>query len=103
MLVAIENFSDWRVQTQSGKFLGALAGIDLDIETHQIKKYRAVQKNFLRDNLELLIDPAQIVSIKENLIVVNDAISIAQAEQSTGVKNMIATADSILTSETKIG
>lgn len=60
------------VFTESGEKLGHISDFEIDIETHQIRKYIVVSGVISKDTY--LVNPSQIVSITEEKIIVADNI-----------------------------
>lgn len=60
------------VFTESGEKLGHVHDFEIDIETHQIRKYIVTSGFINRDTY--LVTPMQIVSITDEKIVVEDTI-----------------------------
>lgn len=59
------------VFTESGEKLGHVHDFEIDLETHQIRKYLVVSGLISKD--VYYISPAQIVSVTDDKIIVEDA------------------------------
>lgn len=72
-------FIDWHtithlpVYTESGQKLGSVREIEIDIETHSIRKY-IVTHGFFTGKETFLITPLQVKSITAEKMVVEDTI-----------------------------
>ncbi len=68
------------VETKSGDFVGKVSGLDMDVETHFVRRYyvRAITPvNLLHGSLygELVINSSLVISItKEKMIVADGAV-----------------------------
>ncbi len=61
------------VYTQSGARLGKVRDVKLNIESHSVQQY-VVRAGLLNKN-EYLIGPAQVISISEEKMIVDDTIT----------------------------
>lgn len=63
------------VLTESGTRLGSISCIELDPEQHTVTHYRVKPTNPIRDLVapDLLIAPAQVVSLDRKAMIVEDA------------------------------
>jgi sporulation protein YlmC with PRC-barrel domain len=66
------------VVTESGTKLGHVYDLEIDIETHQIRKYMVGPRFIGKETY--LITPAQIKSITEEKMIVEDTITKAPEE-----------------------
>lgn len=91
MIIKWQNLINLPVETESGNSLGHVSGVDVDIESHSIKNYRVKSKGIIKGllNDELLISPAQVISIDRDKMVVYDS---AVSEKSLRAKKMIRVA-----------
>lgn len=72
------------VETQSGTTLGKVTGVEVDPESQAVQRYQVSRGNMLARLVEgmpaqLLVDPAQVVSITEEKMVVVDLVAAEPA------------------------
>ena len=75
MMIALEKLLHLPVETETGTKLGTIVSVVIDIETHGVQHY-IVKPSFLPRLLsqELMISPHQVLAIKEEKMIVEDAI-----------------------------
>ena len=75
MMIALEKLLHLPVETETGTKLGAVASVVIDPETHRVQNY-IVKPAYLPRLLsqELMISPRQVLAIKEEKMIVEDAI-----------------------------
>lgn len=72
MFIDLKTLTRLPVSTESGVYLGRARNIELDTDTHQVRRY-SVGLGWLGRNSHL-ISPSQIKSISADKIVVEDAV-----------------------------
>jgi sporulation protein YlmC with PRC-barrel domain len=68
------------VVTRSGRLVGKVKGLQIDIEQHFVKNYVVAQGVLPIIGKELLIDPAQVLEITTQQMVVIDGGELPNAE-----------------------
>ena len=82
MRISSDDLLNLPVESQSGQHLGRISGLDVDIDAHRITRYR-VKTGLIKGlwHQQLLIDPAQVISIsKEKMVVEDGAVREPAAE-----------------------
>ena len=84
--------------TQSGQKVGKLAGWVFDVDTHAVVQYVVTRSRSLSHLLpgELLVSPRQVVSIDEDMMVLEDDAVPALAKAKALAINKTASADAAL-------
>lgn len=79
MKLTQDQLNNLPVYTQNGQFLGRVCGFEFNTETHTIRKYYIAQSSFIKDllnlNDKLEIASAQVLSISEEKMIVEDNIT----------------------------
>lgn len=78
MRITSKQLHNLLVKTQSGQELGALDYFDIEITSHTVQHYYITQKNlverFLNLGHDLMIHPAQVISITAKEMIVHDSV-----------------------------
>jgi sporulation protein YlmC with PRC-barrel domain len=82
MLINYQNLENLPVITKSGTVLGKISGLDLETESQTVINYYVKSKNLVKGLFknELIIKKAQIISIDEKKIVVDDNVCLYEEE-----------------------
>lgn len=77
MLIKSKDLLKLPVETKSGKLLGAVCGMEIDIDTHQIKKYYVKPSGLVKGLIGdvLIIDFSQVLSVTKERMIVEDGVS----------------------------
>lgn len=84
MIINFAKLKNLPVKTKSGTLLGNVSDIELDCDSQEVVKYLVVRKNLLIPTAKFLIDRQQIIAIRSDEIIVDDAV--CHAETSSGEK-----------------
>lgn len=89
MTIMFHDCGNIRVWTQSGRCIGVLFGVELDTETHQVRRYHvgAVRWFFFRTIL-CLIDPSQVISLSKDSMIVIDAVVAEKPASYVAIKTI---------------
>lgn len=88
MRILLSQLKRLKVETQSGVMLGKIRDCELDVESHAVVQY--IVRPFPVAAGGLMISPAQIKSIGDGKIIVDDAVKKAEG---TGTVSVIPKAD----------
>ena len=94
MLLNHKQLINLPVYSQSRQFLGRISSFDFNPETQTIVKYYVAQSNFVKDllnlNAALEIASAQVISISEEKMVVEDNITKKFISAKEKIKQQVA-------------
>lgn len=68
---------EWRnlpVETTLGTAVGRLTGVELDPGTHRVAYYHVRRRRLVPSGPDLLVPPAQVVSLTQEKMVVDDLV-----------------------------
>lgn len=85
MRIAWQDLYRLPVVTESGKQIGLVEGVEIDVEGHSVTRYQVKPGRSLLSifSHSLLIAPAEVVSISKETMVVKDALVPLSANQQT--------------------
>lgn len=70
------------VQTESGQKVGIVDGVTIDIDSHSVWRYEIKPAKVLAAlfSKSLLISPAQVISISAQVMIVEDTVTVKEAQ-----------------------
>ena len=78
MLINSQQLIAMPVRTESGKLLGTVSTFDINIDTHDIRRYYVASENVIKRLLklerDLIIYPVQIIEVTSEAMIVKDEV-----------------------------
>lgn len=77
MRLSLHKLHNLPVETQAGQSVGRVVDVELDAETQSVQTYHIRSRTFIPGLFEqkLLIDRRQVISLTEEKLIVEDAVS----------------------------
>jgi hypothetical protein len=93
---------EWRnlpVETALGTAVGRLTAIELDPDTHRVAYYHVRRRRLVSSGPDLLVSPAQVVSLTKEKMVVDDLVVRDRAVAEGRKPNLAPTAPAMPASQ----